>query len=776
MQTETNDDFHDFLEFSSEAYLIFSKDRILYTNPSFKRLHNLSSLQTLSDYIIHIHPEDRNAFLKFLETNITKEITNLTYRYIIDNSNSIYLKIKIFPLSDEDKKACIINQIYLDFNDISSQKEKEKQLQRLSKAVIESPAIVSITNEKGIIEFVNTKFTEVTGYTYEEAIGKTHSIIRSRYYSHDYYQMMWKAIAAGNDWHGEFLNQKKDGTLYWEESLIKSVQNEDGSLSFLKLAIDITSRKKLEEEIESNIRSLALLTESRKAILHKDDPKEILEKICEAIVNYTDFKFVWAGIPVLEKKREIKIIAHAGNDNGYLKYLDTSWGTSFQNSSLAGKVLKEGTSIYSNDLNEEERSQWLKKAIACGFHSSLIIPLKDKEESIGILKLYSPKKEDLTADERELLERLADDLSYGLISIRNRKQRDELFWQHNVILENSEIGITYVKDRHFLWINHKLERMFGYEKGEMIGKSTRILFPTVAEYNIFGIDAYAELNKGHSYQIEIPLSRKDGSHIWVSIIGKAVNITNPEMGYIWIMEDVSTRKEFEEKLKKAKRQAESANLAKSIFLANMSHEIRTPMNAILGFTELLEGISKEEKQKYYLNIVKTSSKSLLELIDDILDLSKIEAGKMELYYEEFNLRALIQEIENIFLLKIQQKGLIFHIDIDERLPNNIILDELRLKQILINLVGNAVKFSDHGKVTLMIEVENIREQDLDILISVKDTGIGIEEKEQKLIFEAFRRSDESETKKYGGTGLGLTITKKLVELMKGEIKLFSVHG
>lgn len=231
-------------------------------------------------------------------------------------------------------------------------------------------------------------------------------------------------------------------------------------------------------------------------------------------------------------------------------------------------------------------------------------------------------------------------------------------------------------------------------------------------------------------------------------------------------------------LKLAKIEAEGANKAKSIFLANMSHEIRTPMNAVLGFSELLEDLVEGKQQKDYLSSIRSSGKTLLSLINDILDLSKIEAGKMELQYEQIDLYSLFVEIENIFFWKIKEKGLKFFIEYDSNLQKSMLLDEIRIRQIIFNLVGNAIKFTEKGNVTLSAKQIEKKGQNgiIDLIIEVKDTGIGIHEDQKDHIFEAFEQQQDQKMNKFGGTGLGLSITKGLVMIMNGEIDVTSTIG
>ena len=245
-----------------------------------------------------------------------------------------------------------------------------------------------------------------------------------------------------------------------------------------------------------------------------------------------------------------------------------------------------------------------------------------------------------------------------------------------------------------------------------------------------------------------------------------------------VIERTSALQETNAALLQAKENAETANRAKSEFLANMSHEIRTPMNAVLGFTELLFSQVTDEKQRNYLDSIRSSGKNLLALINDILDLSKIEARKLELQYEPVNLSSIFTEIESVFSLKIKQKELEFIMDINPDMPESLLLDEVRLRQVIFNLMGNAVKFTSNGfiKLSADIKIKQDQENIIDLILSVEDTGIGIPSGSQDRIFEAFKQQDGQNTKKYGGTGLGLTITKRLVEMMGGNISVQSRVG
>ncbi|MCD4828982.1 MAG: response regulator [Candidatus Cloacimonetes bacterium] len=270
-----------------------------------------------------------------------------------------------------------------------------------------------------------------------------------------------------------------------------------------------------------------------------------------------------------------------------------------------------------------------------------------------------------------------------------------------------------------------------------------------------------------------------GKVIWVKEYLSAVRDEDGAVrDFLGYMVDITDQKSVEMELQVAKEQAERAVVAKSEFLANMSHEIRTPLNAVLGFSELLSGQIVDKRHRSYLQSIRSSGKSLLTLINDILDLSKIEAGKMELHYEPVSVQALCREVRDIFSLKLSERRLEFVMEVSPDIPSSLLLDEVRLRQILFNLVGNAVKFTEHGYIKLTAEKVGAASDHstIDLLISVEDTGIGIPLESQQKVFESFRQQDGQSTKQYGGTGLGLAITRRLVEIMNGAIQMRSILG
>ena len=413
--------------------------------------------------------------------------------------------------------------------------------------------------------------------------------------------------------------------------------------------------------------------------------------------------------------------------------------------------------------------------------SVVCIPIKRSETNIGQIYMeHSQAAGVFTPERMEMLDLL---VSQAAISIENAKlynSLEESEKKYRSLYENALEGI-YQSDStgRLTGANPSLARIMGYKAPEeMVSTDVRI------DKNYVDQSDYVKLMQQlkESDQVigfETRFYQKDNTIIWASLTARIVRSPQGEiLGYEGSLVDITERKE-KEQAEREREAAEAANKSKSEFLASMSHEIRTPMNAIFGFTELLEDQMENPQQKQYLSAIASSGKTLLSLINDILDLSKIEAGKLDIQINDINPRTLFTEIEHIFSMKVQEKGLDLFLKVSPDIPETLRMDEVRIRQILFNLVGNAVKFTDTGH----IEVSLIADQNHQtaegtffLVFTVRDTGIGIPDNQKALIFDAFKQQEGQSHAKYGGTGLGLAITKRLVEMMGGAITVESASG
>jgi PAS domain S-box-containing protein len=491
-------------------------------------------------------------------------------------------------------------------HDITDRKKNETSLLKFSRAVEQSPATIVITDVKGVIEYVNPAFTKITGFTMDEAIGKSPRILKSGLHPREFYRKLWGTILHGNIWSGEILNRNKNGELFWEDVSISPVKDDKGIIThFVGIKEDITERKKIEHE---------------------------LRKLSQAV-------------------HESNVSVVITNEKGDIQYVNPYF------------------------------------SVASGYSNQEVL---DKNPRI-LKSEYHPV---------EYFRELWDTILAGKVwqgEFCNRRKNGELYWEQATLtpIKNPEGTITHL---------------------------------------------------------------------------------------ISIQVDITRLKQVQNELVKAKDAADAATRAKSDFLAHMTHELRTPLNAILGYTNLLSLQVREEPEKNYLQSIQSSGKSLLNLINDLLDLSKIEAGGFDIVPEDTEMISFLREIETLFTFRAGEKGLQLICGVNADVPPVLRLDRTRLRQVMINLVSNAIKFTEQGSVSVSIAVEEARsarekaKKLVNLHLTVTDTGIGISPEFNDRIFQSFAQQDEKIAVKYGGTGLGLAISRKLVEAMGGEIGFTSEPG
>ncbi len=359
--------------------------------------------------------------------------------------------------------------------------------------------------------------------------------------------------------------------------------------------------------------------------------------------------------------------------------------------------------------------------------------------------------------------------SFNEMSHKLHAQTNELLKLSRAVEDSPAMVIITDTNGITEYVNPKFTEITGYTAEEAIGQKPGILksdHTKAAEFK----KLWHRITRGLEWHGEFYNKKKSGEHFWASVSISSIKDREGNIShFIGVQEDITQQKLIEEKLHKARNTAEEANLTKSDFLARMSHEIRTPMNAILGMSHLALQTELTTRQYDYISKVQTSASSLLCIINDILDFSKVEADKLELEIINFLLDDVLANLVNIVGLKAEEKGVELFFKVSPEVPNKLIGDSQRLGQILINLVNNAIKFTESGEVVIAVSMDAVKEERLTLHFAVHDTGIGLSPEQISKLFEPFSQADDSTTRKYGGTGLGLAICKRLVEKMGGRI-------
>jgi PAS domain S-box-containing protein len=408
----------------------------------------------------------------------------------------------------------------------------------------------------------------------------------------------------------------------------------------------------------------------------------------------------------------------------------------------------------------------------------------------GLLREVEMHASPISLDSRQLLYCVVHD-----ITERHEAENAvvELNQRYQALLDAaSEVSIVATDTEGLITVfNRGAERLLGYASTDMVGRMTPVAFHDGQEvqqrarelskqlgYPVSGFHTFIELPLIHgSEQREWTYVRKDGSRCRVSMSVTPMRAIDGRItGYLAIALDISRLKEAEASLLQAKEAAEQASRAKSAFLATMSHEIRTPMNGVIGMAQLLQGTLLSEEQQEYADIIVSSAESLLIIINDILDFSKVEAGKLELEHLPFEPRPLLAGVVGMFMPQARARGIDLLLETDARLPHWLLGDAARLRQVLVNLLGNAIKFTEHGSIHVGVAVHAVDANRASFSLVVRDTGVGMGPEVVEGLFAPFYQGDSSITRRFGGTGLGLSITRGLVELMGGHIAAESALG
>jgi two-component system, sensor histidine kinase and response regulator len=448
---------------------------------------------------------------------------------------------------------------------------------------------------------------------------------------------------------------------------------------------------------------------------------------------------------------------------------------------LPCRILSCRKPVWITDVTKEKGFLTTEQAEDIGVKAAFGFPVLVGGDVAAVLTFFST--EAVEPDDQLLGVMAHIGIQLGRLSERKRveealRQSEE---RYRTIIEDMtdsfwELDLT----GHFTFFNNQLMIQQRRSREELLAlnnssnrqhtdeENQRIVFQTLKQVYLTG-----EPVRGATHE----MIRGDGTRYWVeSNVSLIRDAAGKPVGFRGVARDVTKRIQSEKELQQAKESAEDANRAKSEFLANMSHEIRTPMNGIIGMTELALNTALSAEQREYLTIVNRSAHSLLTIINEILDYSKIEAGKLEIDSTSFSLREYIETTIRPLAVRAHEKGLELALDISPDVPDNVVGDPIRLCQVITNLVGNAIKFTEVGEIMLLSKVKWSDDNRLCLHVAIRDTGIGITPEKQRVIFNPFTQADGSTTRKYGGTGLGLAISSRLVEIMGGEIWVKSVEG
>jgi PAS domain S-box-containing protein len=367
-----------------------------------------------------------------------------------------------------------------------------------------------------------------------------------------------------------------------------------------------------------------------------------------------------------------------------------------------------------------------------------------------------------------------DRREYLVVNARDVTEAERTRLEREAILQNAAIGIAVTRDRIFVLANPRFEQMYGWPAGTLVGQSGRVVWASDEDYQRIGATLGPVLARGDTAETETRARRLDGSTFVARITGRAIDPDDPAHGgTIWIVEDVTERRQVEQALARARDAAEAASRAKSAFLANTSHELRTPLNGLIGLARLAASADVDEaRRRQYLVQIGDTAQALSAIISDILDLSKIEAGKLDLESVDFDAVELLHGLQHACAALAEPRGIGVRLEVGEGLGAPVRGDPLRLRQILGNYLSNALKFTEAGEVRLVAW----RLDDRRVRFEVHDTGPGIDASAQARLFEPFTQADESTTRRFGGTGLGLSICRELARLMGGAVGVASRPG
>jgi PAS domain S-box-containing protein len=659
--------------------------------------------------------------------------------------------------------------------------DTENRLRTLSTTVEQSPASVVITDLNTIIRYVNPEFSRVTGYTAAEVLGQRSSFLGSGQTQGNVFEDMWNDLAEGRQWSGEFINRRKNGEIYYEEAHMSAVCDSDGKITqYVAVKLDITARKRFEIEQQCRNRVLELLASGA-----------ALPIILEALVRAVETSHP-------ETLCSILLLDHDGRHllTGAAPSLPDFFNQAVNgtpiglNTGSCGTAAFTGQRVIVEDIQQHPFwTPYRELAASATLGACWSEPIRSANGKIlGTFAIYhrqphAPSNEDIQLIEQSAkLAAIAIDRSQANEALRASEAN------YRFIYEAAPLAFILIDQENRIagW-NRVAESMFGWHTDEILGQSVEKLVFTEDLPHFTGTlnEAWA------SGEIVREMSRSLTAHgetiicEWSNAVQR--DASGKAVGLLCLAHDVTAVCHRQEQLEAmvsertrdllaAKDAAERASRVKSEFIANLSHEIKTPMNGIIGMTELVLDTPLDEEQSAYLQTVKSSSETLMHLINGLLDFSALEGGKLSLSNVPFKLADRIDSDLTRFQGAAESKGLTLTLACAADLPQLVQGDPDKLGQALAILLDNAVKFTPDGAVALRITSSGRSENGQHIRFSVTDSGPGIPADKQQTLFEAFTQADGSASRRFGGIGLGLALCARLVDAMGGKLALISEPG
>lgn len=609
-------------------------------------------------------------------------------------------------------------------------RQSEQRYRQLIESVQD---IIYKISPEGFFTFVSPVVEKLLGYTEQEFVGRHFTDFIKPGYRQSligFYQEMM--LHQHDSTYNEFPVVAKDGHVVWIGQTVRLIENDGEVLELVAVARDVSDRKQAEAALQSTqIRLSTLITNLQSGVLVEDENRRVIlanQLFCDIFeISVSPDELV--GFDCAKARQQVKPLFV--QPEAFIERMD--------------KLLETRQACVG-----EEISMVNGKILELDY-----IPIfLDGDQYRGHLWKYTDVTEKYLA--RELIRRSEE--------------------KYRGIMNNMELGLLEVDNNQtILRAYERCCNMLGYTEDELVGKNAASLL-VPPEFTEVIDRQQQERQRGSAGSYELQLIKKDGGRIWVLVSGVPIlDEHGVIVGSMGIHYDLTERKQLEHELAKAKHVAEEAQQAEKQFFANMSHEIRTPLNAIIGMSHLLFDTQPTRQQREYIDILKTSADFLHSLISDLLDMTKIEAGRIEIHARPFDLAGLLRSTQKVFEMKLQSRPIAIDVMLDARITDDFVGDDVMLNQILMNLVGNAEKFTEEGNIQIMARVKKEEGDYHWIEFTVSDTGVGIPEEKLGLVFQKFKQVNP-QGHKHKGTGLGLAITKELVELQGGVISVQSQPG